>query len=1537
MAVHAPDDSPPADTPSELGPNPQQPNFELPEISKPQGSSPAPVQPPGDAQIPASPQNPPAANVEPSRPITPTPPTAAGPVWHAGGSPSGPIIPDHPAAPIPPATAPAEPEPVTAATAATLQVSPEVAAQVAKAGISPLVAQEIQKQYPAAQDIDPDDHAALAPYVVHAATAAYDAVHGVPPTPEEAIDFAKNGPQSVAGPSAIASSILRGASALGVQPRDLAAIIGYESAGSFSPERTNPWGYKGLIQFAPDNWRNGKYGLKPGMSFDQQMDSVISYMQERGIKPGMGLHEMYEAVDGGHVGAHGVDFASHLTPDQTVDQRIGPSWLPRADKLLAGTYTPAPTHYGVTNDTAVPYSHAITPADRAAAQAAQATNGMSLGAAIVTTYQDHNTLSNILQDVHDARQPVDPNFKMDPSTYKADPRTANVDPEYAGYIMAAHNQSDYEDRLARMQQVQADDARVAQSAHPTISGLVAGAIDPSNALFAALPELGAGSKIAQFLVKGAEGAAINTGISAYDQHRRSDYDWQALAGAAALGGAMGAGASLLRGEVHPALQDPVLRQKAAAEAAHTAANEKLKSNNEKAAMEMGSQTATAHYPGKVEADGETLGNMIGSQARMLDPQIFDMHDSLQDTISNLTIRGAQGEEGLEPQIAAARASLDSLTGPLNRAFAAAEKVAYEHYQDSAQGISAGAEAVSKAAQNGREPIREDSGMWLSPEAQEAGDTVRALGGKYLRPDIGGQGRNTPLPLANLLMSKLVGIQEGLVNRGVVGENAFEAARRDHETATADVMRNGEVNFQAWAKAQGRGADARIPFRSRQLRDQFSAQVKQYLETRDPLGRQGFDENVRKAGDHMSEAYGRQADMNNNPGLISGEDLAPLNGATPRDANYTPHMWDRDAFNEMERSQSSTKVKDAIRNAVAKGLDAEGKDLDGALVEKIGNGLYRGLRNMASGQEMEMSRMLSGEDPDGFLGFLRKEVGLSEEQLDQVAGQLKGKSDGLEKEGSVSRLKARTPIDYNHVETFRDGTQISIKDMLSHDAYSEFNQYSRSVSAQRALARVRIDNPLYDRDLHGPGGELEGKQAPLAMDGIRSGGDWDTLKKMLNDQGVQVGMNEAQIKKMVGRLDEVYNHITGHMSEADKGASARTIRTFGSIARSVYLGTTGILHTGQYLHGAAEAGIVATLKNVPELAKMIALGVAGQSRDAEGLLRNENARILEALTGQGSEWIRGKFAQLPLEEGSGSPKGGLGARLEYESAQLGRWSGVASGITPIMTGLQRWFANAAITRFEMDAAGTKMLNARRLAIMGMDRAQADKVGEQFRKYGKDLAKWDPAARHDFATALGRWVAKVANEHDPGQMAAIMGGQMGRLLSQFRTFAVASYTNAILYHANMRDATTAATMAMMTMGGLAAYTGQTMVRTAGMSEEEKDKYLQKMFSKEKLIAGTLHGSGLVSMLPAAADTLWDAAGFKPSDIGGSVRSTGVGSAPVLDYMSNAVKALHGLSQPLHGKPMARSDAQAAINMLPFSHTAPGIYLTNRMVQGMPRSNH
>tara|TARA_B100000965_G_scaffold269868_1_gene228291 strand:+ start:5359 stop:6927 length:1569 start_codon:yes stop_codon:yes gene_type:complete len=107
----------------------------------------------------------------------------------------------------------------------------------------------------------------------------------------------------------IASGIYSTANALGINPIDLATAISYETAGSFDPLRLGPetqFGqHRGLIQFGEP--QANQYGV----SFETRPQAISTqlgpgagiyqYLKAVGVQPGMGLKQIYSAINTGGV------------------------------------------------------------------------------------------------------------------------------------------------------------------------------------------------------------------------------------------------------------------------------------------------------------------------------------------------------------------------------------------------------------------------------------------------------------------------------------------------------------------------------------------------------------------------------------------------------------------------------------------------------------------------------------------------------------------------------------------------------------------------------------------------------------------------------------------------------------------------------------------------------------------------------------------------------------------------------------------------------------------------------------------------------------------------------------------------------------------------------------------------------------------------------------------------------------------------------------------------------------------------------------
>lgn len=136
------------------------------------------------------------------------------------------------------------------------------------------------------------------------------------------------------------------ASALKIDPIDLATVISYETGGTFDPSKKGPttkWGtHRGLIQFGEPQAK--KYGVDWNNPLASQLGengAIVRFLRDGGVKPGMGLLDIYSAINAGSVGKYNAsDEAAGGAPgtvrDKVQNQMDG--HRAKAEQLFSGVY-----------------------------------------------------------------------------------------------------------------------------------------------------------------------------------------------------------------------------------------------------------------------------------------------------------------------------------------------------------------------------------------------------------------------------------------------------------------------------------------------------------------------------------------------------------------------------------------------------------------------------------------------------------------------------------------------------------------------------------------------------------------------------------------------------------------------------------------------------------------------------------------------------------------------------------------------------------------------------------------------------------------------------------------------------------------------------------------------------------------------------------------------------------------------------------------------------------------------------------------------
>ena len=154
--------------------------------------------------------------------------------------------------------------------------------------------------------------------------------------------------------------LIEGATRRGLDPVDVATAISYETGGKFDPLIQGPttqWGtHEGLIQFGdPQGAQHGAvFDQGPEAAWRSQLNpdsgAVWSYLDSTGVQPGMGLDQIYSAINAGGVNRMGASDANNGGAPGTVADKVagmGPH-REKAAAFLGGTWTPDPNAPQVT-------------------------------------------------------------------------------------------------------------------------------------------------------------------------------------------------------------------------------------------------------------------------------------------------------------------------------------------------------------------------------------------------------------------------------------------------------------------------------------------------------------------------------------------------------------------------------------------------------------------------------------------------------------------------------------------------------------------------------------------------------------------------------------------------------------------------------------------------------------------------------------------------------------------------------------------------------------------------------------------------------------------------------------------------------------------------------------------------------------------------------------------------------------------------------------------------------------------------------------
>ena len=706
------------------------------------------------------------------------------------------------------------------------------------------------------------------------------------------------------------------------------------------------------------------------------------------------------------------------------------------------------------------------------------------------------------------------------------------------------------------------------------------------------------------------------------------------------------------------------------------------------------------------------------------------------------------------------------------------------------------------------------------------------------------GSKAPTPVRDLA-AKLFGTTVGYKNHAVVQRNAWDETISKAEGWVLESRKTGYTAFEAWRKEQ------KTPWHQKgQDFENFGEQVSNYVR-----GFEGdFHPEVKKAGEKIREINARIVDEINNPahregglkkGLTEVEVLDDstgqkmLVGKLEKDANYMPRKHDARKWDEMVTTYSREAVEGWWQRAYAK-VHPERSPEDA----KKWAGWY-----MRTVEEAHMNRstdhleeMMTGFDEKALKESLVRNGGFDERGADEVIrGMFQKPSSDMGR--TSSSLRHRNHIDETHTEKWKgkDGVEVevSVNDFIRSNAFDVQESYYRRVASSIALAN--------HMDIY--------KQSDIGR-----------LIDNATSKGFGSSVSDADSMKIKGELKFAFDRVQG-IPQEEWTALNKSLGMWNSFNVMRLMGGAVWNQATELSQLVGSMGWKATLgasKELKALSRDIKTGKAPHDLldHLENTIGGVGAEYVARLDfSPGDDWVRYK----------GNTK--MNQRLDALDNGLKKVAkGVLdyTGMTGLMIQQKRVHAIALTNHFVNAATGTpsKFLSKDRLAWMGMSEADYAGLNKAIKAYStpdskgrfgkkvafdfKRFAAEAPEMNSMLMNALHRESRRVVQENDLASMVPIMGSTLGKTVFQFMNFTIHAWNKSLMFGMNHKDFSTLSSVLHGGFFASLAYMGRTQLSALGMSEDQRQEFLDKRMAPKQIVANSFGKIAQASLLPQLYDT-------------------------------------------------------------------------------------
>lgn len=710
------------------------------------------------------------------------------------------------------------------------------------------------------------------------------------------------------------------------------------------------------------------------------------------------------------------------------------------------------------------------------------------------------------------------------------------------------------------------------------------------------------------------------------------------------------------------------------------------------------------------------------------------------------------------------------------------------------------------------------------------------------------GDSKVLPKVRELASKLFGTTVGYKDHSVVKANAAGMAEELSGSWMTKLAKNAESEFTPYFENHAKGRLSKS-----EAYEEFGDRIHSYV-----IGIEDtYPPEVVKAGNVVRDLMNEAREHINNPaireggvkrGLTEVETIDPvsgekvLTGALNQNPNYLPRKHDATKWNTMVTNYG----RDAVEGFFARAHQAARPELSDAAAAKFGKWYVRAVEDAHANPKGEsVSSLFQGIDRDALKDSLMRQGAYTEQEALAVMEDILPVASKTKDTGRLqASLKHRNTLDERFTETWTtpegESIQVSLKDFIESNALELSRGYLRQTAGNVALARHVDVYKVSDVD--------------------------KVLNAALHNEFGANHINTNTISKQRKDLEFAFDRIRGIPQEDMTGFTklAEMWRNFNVITK---MGGAVWSQSNEFAMVVGTMGWKTAMQSMSELRGLVRDIKTGKApHDILDQIEN-------VMGGSGAEFIT-RMEYRPKDDWV-RLKGdtAMNQRLDAMDNVLRKGSSKileVTGMTPLMIQQKRIHGISLVNHWAQTANGTpsKFLTKDRLAWMGLDDADYQRILKGLRensttsqgKYAQTskvdwegFRKSDPEALSKFYTAIHRETRRVIQENDLASMIPYMGTTVGKLVFQFMTFPLHAWNKSMLFAMNHRDASTLSTVIHGGLFASLAYLGRTHLDALGMSEDQRETFLEQRLSTKQIVANSFGRISQASMLPNIFDTL------------------------------------------------------------------------------------